>query len=223
MVKRPLKKRTKAKRPLKTRKSTKKAGFWGKTRTERERLDRRFEEVPLDQLTPWEDNPRINEHVVPRLCELIKEHGFAGVIIATPDGVIRAGNTRYLAVKELGWETIPVEWRNFESEEAAEQYALADNKSGEWAEWDNKKLAKLFKKRASVDLEKWERATGFSKTEIEWQGAPAVDPDALPEWEETEDSLFVLRATQIKGTDKNKVLDEVNKVLKPYGYEAKVY
>jgi DNA modification methylase len=140
---------------------------WGRTATERRRLSLRFEEVALDDLTDWEDNPRINEDAVPRVAALIKQHGFAGTVVATPDGVLRAGHTRCAALRTLGIDRVWVNWMNFASVEAAEDYAIADNKSGEFAEWDREKLARLFKKRVDADLKSIADATGFNKREIE--------------------------------------------------------
>jgi len=193
-------------------------GHWGKTRLEEERLRRQFEKVPLSLLRPWEDNPRINEDAIPRLAELIAEHGFAGVIIATPDGVIRAGHTRYAAVKRLGWDKIPVEWKNFPSVEAAEAYALSDNKSGEWADWDHAKLAKMFKNRVTADLE---RLSGFQKNQIDWGGRAPIDPDTIEE--QDEDEVYTIRVEEIKPKDAKLLFAQIKVVLTQYkggDYEA---
>jgi len=139
-------------------------GHWGKTTKERERLRTGREDVPLTDLTPWKDNPRVHEDDVLMLAELIEEHGFAGAIVATPDGVIRAGHARYAACQHLGLKTIPVHWKNFPSEDAAAAYAMGDNRASEWAEWDHEKLARLFSKRASLS----KLGTGFQQKEIDW-------------------------------------------------------
>ena len=177
------------------RRPTPSKGYWGRNAEERLRLRKKYEEVSLTELTPWKENPRFNEDAVPRVAALIKEHGWAGTIVATPDGVIRAGHTRYAAVMMLGWKTVPVHWRNFPSKQAAEDYALADNKSGEWADWDSAKLRKLFANRSKVNPVALERSTGFQRQEIDWiQGpgegtdgeeSPAEQPLAFPKWMET--------------------------------------
>lgn len=202
-------------------------GHWGSTPLERERLLRQYEEVDIDSLKPWTDNPRINEHAVPRVAALIQEHGFAGVLPAvTPDGTIWAGNTRYLAAKSLGMKTIWVNWKNFPSVAAAEAFALADNKSNEWADWDYAKLTKMFKRRAKVDLATLKRASGFSRQEIDWQGREAVDPDKIKDWDdENREVFFILRIQEIKAEHKDEVLKSVNALMqsKGYSYEAKIY
>ena len=206
----------------KIKKSLRKKGYWGRNPKEIRRLKNRIEEVSISKLRPWADNPRFNEDSVPRVAELIQEHGFAGVIIATPDGVIRAGHTRFAAMKLLGMKTIWVHWKNFPSKQAAEDYALADNKANEWADWDHTKLAKLFKNRQKKDLALLERLTGFQQTEIMWQGKGALDVSELEDIE-VEDATFVIRVDKILAVDRDVVLESVQEALKGTGYDAKLY
>ncbi|MBW1779361.1 MAG: ParB N-terminal domain-containing protein [Deltaproteobacteria bacterium] len=161
-------KRTVKRRPIKAEPSP-----WGHTKLQRARLKAQYQEVSLDDLTPWADNPRFNEDAVPKVAKLIKEHGFAGTIVATPDGTIWAGNTRYKALLQLrkeGWEqaeTVWVHWRTFDTRKAAEEFALSDNKAGEFADWDHAKLAKMFKSRRKIEVAELEKVTGFSQLEID--------------------------------------------------------
>jgi len=185
-----------------------------------------YEEVLLTVLTPWGDNPRFNADAVPMLADLIRKHGFAGVIVATPDGVIRAGHTRYAALKHLGWEKVWVHWKDFDSEEEAENFALADNKAGEWASWDHAKLAKLFRSRVMVEMKELEASTGFRQQEIQWAGVRAVDPRDVKDPENetgSEDFKFVLRIDDITDADKKKILRKVQKALEGTGYVAGVF
>lgn len=214
----------KKKRTLGTKKEEYKPleGHWGKKSKEKERLLRRFEEVPLSELRLWDDNPRINEAAVPKLAALIEEHGFVGIIVATPDGVIRRGNARYKALKSLGRDKVWVEWRNFDSIEAADEFALSDNKASEWADWDHAKLAKMFKRRVSVDMARLKRATGFRSQEIDWQGAPEVKEDDIPDFS-NEEAEFVIRIQHVKASDKQQVLTKVNRALEGTEYDARAY
>lgn len=202
-------------------------GHWGKTKLERERLLRQYEEVDISELHEWENNPRINEHAIPKVAELIEQHGFAGVLPAvTPDGTVWAGNTRFAAAKRVGMKKIWVHWKNFPSVAAAEAFALADNKSNEWADWDYAKLTKMFKKRAKVDMEIIRGASGFSTQEIDWQGRDAVDPDKIPDWDDdNREVLFILRIQGIRAEHKEQMLEAVNKLIEDNGYDyvAKLY
>lgn len=213
----------KRKRKLgRTRKPKGSGGFWGRTELERERLKTEFEEVSLDELQPWEDNPRFNQKAVKPLAQLIEKHGFAGVIVATPDGTIWSGNTRYLALRELGWDKVWVHWRNFDSETDAANFALADNKAGEWAEWDHAKLAEHFKKQTKVDMELLEKVTGFQKQEIEWQGDAPINLDEVDDFEVPVQE-YSIRIDGVTEHDKDKVLDLLKEALQGSGYVAKAY
>jgi len=55
--------------------------------------------VDIDKLKEWENNPRINDEASKKLSKLIKYYGFINPIICTPDGIIRAGHTRYKTAK----------------------------------------------------------------------------------------------------------------------------
>lgn len=55
-------------------------------------------------------------------------------------GVIIAGHTRYKAAKQLKLKEVPIVVADKLTEEQVNAYRLADNKSGELANWDTKKL-----------------------------------------------------------------------------------
>lgn len=121
--------------------------------------------INIDELKGWEKNPRINDDAAVKLAKLITEHGFIDPIIATPDGIIRAGHTRAKAAKIKGMEKVPVIYVDFESEKHAEAFSLADNKAGEWAEWDFKKLVEILLDMDAGDIDM--EITGFNIDEIE--------------------------------------------------------
>lgn len=55
-------------------------------------------------------------------------------------GVIIAGHTRYKAAKKLGYKEVPIVVADNLTKEQVNAYRLADNKVGELANWDTKKL-----------------------------------------------------------------------------------
>lgn len=125
----------------------------------------KVEYVDIDRLKEWEKNPRINDEASKKLSKLIKYYGFINPIIATPDGVIRAGHTRYKAAKLNKLEKIPVIFVNFKSEEKAKGYYLSDNKSYEFSEWDLPILKDLLEELDVGDFDV--KLTGFEENEIE--------------------------------------------------------
>ena len=97
-------------------------------------------ELPLAEIRPYANNPRINEGAVESLAKIIKELGFRNPVLLNRDHVIIEGHTRWEACKKLGMETMPciVEEDLTPEQEAA--LRIADNKVAEIAEWDEDKL-----------------------------------------------------------------------------------
>ncbi len=90
----------------------------------------------LEELSEYSNNPRNNAGAVEPVANSIREFGFKVPIVATADGVIIAGHTRYKAAKLLQLETVPVIVADDLTESQAMAYRLADNKTAELAEWD---------------------------------------------------------------------------------------
>lgn len=96
---------------------------------------------PLDRVTPYENNPRDNDDAVDATANSIKEFGWQQPIVVDKDGVIIVGHTRLKAAKQLGLDQVPVVVADNLSEEQAKAYRLADNKTGELADWDEDMLS----------------------------------------------------------------------------------
>ena len=95
---------------------------------------------PLEWLRPYENNPRNNDKAVEPVANSIREFGFKVPIVATKDGEIINGHTRYKAARLSKLETVPVLIADDLSEEQIKAFRLADNKVGEIAEWDTELL-----------------------------------------------------------------------------------
>ena len=96
--------------------------------------------VPVDEITPYENNPRVNEGAVEQLAKIIEQLGFRNPAVLNKDKVVIEGHTRLLAVKKLGWETMPCIIATDLTPEQEQALRIADNKIAEIAEWDDDKL-----------------------------------------------------------------------------------
>ena len=134
-------------------------------------------EKRLDELKPYDNNPRLNDRAVPAVSESLKEFGWQQPIVIDRDGVIIAGHTRYKAALALGLETAPCKYADELTPEQVEAYRLADNKTAELAEWDEEKLEEELAKCTQFDM----TAFGFEE--------PPEDPnDAIEDnYEEPDD------------------------------------
>lgn len=108
--------------------------------------------LKIDEIKPYENNPRNNLDAVNATANSIKEFGWQQPIVVDKDMVIIAGHTRYLAAKKLGCDTVPVVVASNLSDEQVRAYRLADNKTGELAEWDFKLLDTELQDILDIDM-----------------------------------------------------------------------
>lgn len=102
----------------------------------------------IDELKPYENNPRNNANAIKSVAESIKEFGFKVPIVIDKDNVIVAGHTRYQASIELGLKSVPCIVADDLTEEQIKAFRLVDNKTGELSGWD---FVKLEEELASVE------------------------------------------------------------------------
>jgi len=131
----------------------------------------RLEQVPLNKLLEWKQNPRENNEAAGKLSKLIEAHGYRVPIIVDKNKVIRAGHTRLKALKrsipvdEHKNTKIPVLIQEFKNDKEAVAFSIADNRSAEWSLWDLEGLSKVMN-----DLLKDDKnllfSTGFTAAEI---------------------------------------------------------
>jgi DNA modification methylase len=91
---------------------------------------------PTGAIKPYEKNPRHNEQAVEAVAASIREFGFRQPIVVDGDGVIICGHTRWKAAQRLGLERVPVHVATDLTPAQVKAYRLADNATGELAEWD---------------------------------------------------------------------------------------
>ena len=107
---------------------------------------------PIKSIRPYEKNPRRNDEAVDAVAASIREFGWQQPIVVDKDGVIIAGHTRYKAAKKLKCDTVPVVVADDLTEDQVKAYRLADNKTGELAEWDTALLGEELAELADFDM-----------------------------------------------------------------------
>lgn len=106
----------------------------------------------LDELTPYEDNPRHNEQAIDGVANSIDNFGFKVPIVIDKDDVIVCGHTRYLASQQLGLDKVPCVVADDLTEEQIKAYRLVDNKVAELSEWDFSLLDKELAELENIDM-----------------------------------------------------------------------
>ena len=106
----------------------------------------------LDEIKPYENNPRHNDNAVDAVANSIREFGFKVPLVVDSEGVIVAGHTRYKAAQKLGLQTVPCIIADDLTDEQVRAFRLADNKVGELATWDLDTLKVELDNIGGIDL-----------------------------------------------------------------------
>lgn len=121
--------------------------------------------LKIDVLKPYDKNPRKNKEAVKYVAESIKEFGFKQPIVIDKNNVIVCGHTRLLAAKQLGLKEVPCILADDLTKEQINAYRLVDNKTNEFAEWDNELLKEELFKLPSLNM----KLFGFEEEQKEEQ------------------------------------------------------
>jgi hypothetical protein len=133
--------------------------------------DLRIETVSINSLTLDPSNARKHDSKnLKAIASSLEKFGLRTPIVVTPDSIVVAGNGRLEAAKSLGWTEIvvartPIGW----TWDQIKAFAIADNRTAELAEWDDKILAEQL---LELDAHGWElEEIGFGNLE------PSMDED----------------------------------------------
>lgn len=163
----------------------------------------------INEIKPYENNPRNNDNAVEAVANSIKEFGWQQPIVVDKDMVIIVGHTRYYAAKKLGYDTVPVVVASNLSDEQVRAYRLADNKTGELADWDFDLLDDELESILNIDMEDY----GFDLDDVE-EDIDVTDKDLS----ETFSEKFELKVT----CDNENQLEELYNELTERKFECNI-
>jgi len=106
--------------------------------------------MPIGNIRPYARNPRKNDSAVDAVAASLREFGWRNPIVVDENHVIICGHTRLKAAQKLGMVEVPVHVATDLPAEKVAALRLADNKTGELAEWD---FEKLDLELADIDLD----------------------------------------------------------------------
>jgi len=115
----------------------------------------KIENWNIDKVKPYDKNPRNNDGAVEATANSIREFGWQQPIVVDTDGVIIVGHTRLKAAKKLKLDQVPVTVAENLKDEQVKAYRLADNKTGELAEWESKMLNEELGEILNIDMEQF--------------------------------------------------------------------
>ena len=161
--------------------------------------------VNINDIIPYDKNPRFNDEAVEYVANSIKEFGFKVPVVLDKNNVIVTGHTRIKACEKLGINEIPCIYADDLTENQIKAFRLADNKVGEIAQWDFDMLD-LELEDIEIDMSDFGFIENISFGE---------DFDEHIAYEEKEKSYTV----QVKFTNEDKA-EECLRSLKDMGYNA---
>jgi DNA modification methylase len=143
------------------------------------KLSMEIQPWPIDKFVVYARNPRRNDAAVGRMCDSIREFGFAVPCLVRSGGELIDGHLRLKAAHKLGLTELPVILCDQWTEAQVKAFRLLINRSATWASFDEELLAAelLDLQKADFDLS----LTGFDTRELdEFLLHDPPDVDAAP-------------------------------------------
>ena len=131
--------------------------------------------IPIDNIKPYKNNPRLNEDSVPYVMNSIKEFGFKNPIILDKNNVIVAGHTRLESAKRLDMKEVPVIYADDLTEEQVKAFRLADNKVAEKSMWDYTKLDEELDSILDIDMSMFDFDINTDDLELDYDNENEVE------------------------------------------------
>lgn len=138
----------------------------------------------VETITPYTNNPRVNDNAVGVVAHSISEFGWRQPIVVDSEGVVICGHTRLKAAHQLGLAQVPVHVAVELTPEQVKALRIADNKSSDIATWDLGLLPLELRDLQSMDVDLG--LLGFTLDDLATLLDTGVqegecDPDAVPE------------------------------------------
>lgn len=165
-----------------------------------------IEYLNLNEIKPYENNPRHNEEAVKYVANSIKEFGFKVPIIIDQNNIIVAGHTRLKAAEKLNIEKVPCIRASDLSEKQIKAFRLADNKVAEMSTWD---LDKLNVELENIDFNMNE--FGFTEFNMDEPNFDELERNDMNE--NNNEKRFVIKITFDTYNDWLEKEDEVRKLV----------
>lgn len=109
-------------------------------------------DYPVGKIIPYSHNPRRNDRSVEPIMKSIQMAGFINPIIIDTHNIVLAGHARLEAVKRLGNDTVGVIIADI-APDAAKAYRITDNKTSEYARWDDDMLREELTELQNLGIE----------------------------------------------------------------------
>ena len=149
-------------------------------------IQKEFLTLPIDEVIPYENNPRVNDSAVNDVVASIRQCENIDPIEVDENNVILSGHTRLKALKALEYPEVQVLRIIGLTDEQKRKYRILANKTAEKAEWDFEKLELEldgldfdgFDFGFDVDLPSFEQDGQKEVVEDDYNEEPPAEPKA---------------------------------------------
>lgn len=165
--------------------------------------------VPIDNVLPYFKNPRKNNKAIPKVAESIKKYGYVKTSICVDeDNILLCGHTTLAALKSLDHILIDEVTRITGLTKSQKLgYRIADNKTGEYAEWDEKLLLENYEEMKLLDGDSFDfGSTGYSEKEIARMRDALLPPKAQDDGFNEKRVVTTIRVGDIVSLGRHRIL-----------------
>ena len=106
-------------------------------------MKKELKTLKIDELKLFSSNPRHNNESAKMVAKSIKDFGYINPIVVDESFTILAGNTRFKALKLLGYDSVEVLVVTGLSEAQKNGFVIADNRAGEYSKWNMAALERM--------------------------------------------------------------------------------
>jgi hypothetical protein len=124
-----------------------------------------MEYLDINDVAPYEFNPRDNAAAIASVANSIRTFGFLVPVVVDHDNVLVAGHTRVEAAKTLGLNEVPAIRAGHLTPEQIDTFRIIDNKVAELARWDFDLLSQEISRLRGSGIEFTDY--GFAQEEID--------------------------------------------------------
>lgn len=127
-----------------------------------------WEYVDINDIHPYEYNPRDNAKAIAAVANSIRSFGFLIPVVLDANNILVAGHTRVEAAKVNGMAEVPAVRATYLTPEQINAFRLIDNKVAEQASWDFDLLSSEISKLSGLGLDFTQ--FGWTQEEIDCLG-----------------------------------------------------
>jgi hypothetical protein len=165
--------------------------------------------VAIGEVKPCEHNPRkIPQRAIDIVAKSLEEFGWQQPLVTDAEGVLVVGHTRWLAAKQLKAKTVPVVVASGLTPAQIEAYRIADNRTGDYSDWDYVQLVKQLEELS----EDFSEVLGLA----DWQSIVDRFEEITGNGEKTDEVPGLSLSDETTGT----ITDEMNCLVVTFSDEA---